>query len=154
MAQTLFKLGIAEAAASVLGGLLKFNPLGFVAGGVVQAVTMAYLTRLTGASFLEYVEHGQTWGEGGMQATLTRHLEATRRTEWLADFAKAVLRPPLPPSPTLASRISPASAPRSADDGGILLITAKRSDVHAGARVAVEKKITDPGTGALKDRRT
>ncbi len=92
MVQTLFKLGIAEAAASVLGGLLKFNPLGFVAGGAVQAVTMAYLTQLTGESFLEYIEHGQTWGEGGMQATLTRHLEATRRTEWLTGFAQAVLR--------------------------------------------------------------
>ncbi len=91
MVQTLFKLGIAEAAASVLGGLLKFNPLGFMAGGVVQAVTMAYLTRLTGGSFLEYVEQGQTWGEGGMQAALTRHLEATRRSEWLAQFARAVL---------------------------------------------------------------
>src|SRR5262249_21179757 len=55
MVQTLFKLGIAEAAASVLGGLLKFNPLGFMAGGVVQALTMAYLTRLTGGSFLEYI---------------------------------------------------------------------------------------------------
>jgi small GTP-binding protein len=92
MAQTLFKLGLAEAAASALGGLLKFNPVGFMAGGVVQAVTMAYLTRLTGGSFLEYVEQGQTWGEGGMQAALTRHLEATRRTEWLAEFAKAVLK--------------------------------------------------------------
>lgn len=92
MAHMLFKLGFAEAAASVLGGLLKFNPVGFMAGGVVQAVTMAYLTRLTGASFLEYVEKGQSWGEGGMQATLTRHLEATRHAEWLAHFAKAVLR--------------------------------------------------------------
>lgn len=92
MAQTLFKLGFAEAAASVLGGLLKFNPVGFMAGGVVQAVSMAYLTRLTGASFLEYVEQGQSWGEGGMQAALTRHLEATRHVDWLAEFAKAVLK--------------------------------------------------------------
>jgi small GTP-binding protein len=92
MAQTLFKLGIAEVAAGVLGGLLKFNPVGFMAGGVIQAVTMAYLTRLTGASFLEYVEHGQTWGEGGMQAALTRQLEATRQTDWLLHFAEAVLR--------------------------------------------------------------
>lgn len=92
MVQTLFKLGIAEAAASVLGGMLKFNPLGFVAGGAVQAVTMAYLTQLTGSSFLEYVEQGQDWGTGGMQAALTRHLEATRRDEWLAGFARAVLR--------------------------------------------------------------
>ncbi len=91
MAHTLFKLGFAEAAASVLGGLLKFNPAGFLAGGVVQAVSMAYLTRLTGASFLEYVEKGQDWGEGGMQAALARHLEETRRADWLAGFAKAVL---------------------------------------------------------------
>jgi uncharacterized protein len=92
MVHTLFKLGLAEAAASVLGGLLKFNPVGFMAGGVVQAVTMAFLTRLTGGSFLEYIEHGQTWGEGGMQAALTRQLEATRRTEWLTAFAKTVLQ--------------------------------------------------------------
>jgi small GTP-binding protein len=92
MVQTLFKLGIAEAAASVLGGMLKFNPLGFVAGGAVQAVTMAYLTQLTGSSFLEYVEQGQDWGAGGMQAALTRHLEATRHTEWLTGFVRAVLR--------------------------------------------------------------
>jgi uncharacterized protein (DUF697 family) len=91
MVQTLFKLGLAEAAAGVLGGLLKFNPVGFVTGGVIQAVTMAYLTRLTGASFLDYVEHGQSWGEGGMQAALSRHLEATRGSDWLLGFAKAVL---------------------------------------------------------------
>ena len=44
MVQTLFKLGIAEAAGSVLAGIFKFNPLGFAAGGIVQATTMAYLT--------------------------------------------------------------------------------------------------------------
>ena len=88
MAQTLLKLGAAEAATAVLAGVIKFNPVGFAAGGMVQAVTMAYLTRLTGASFLEYLEHGQTWGEGGMQATLSRQLEETRRSEWLLQFAK------------------------------------------------------------------
>jgi hypothetical protein len=91
MVQTLFKLGIAEAAASVLAGILKFNPLGFAAGGVVQAVTMAYLTRLTGDSFLEYLESGQTWGEEGMQAVLTRRLEASRSSGWFLHFVQAVL---------------------------------------------------------------
>jgi hypothetical protein len=92
MAQTLFKLGVAEAAASVLAGFFKFNPLGFAAGGTVQAVTMAYLTRLTGASFLEYLERGQTWDEGGMQATLSRQLEETRRSEWLLKFATMAIQ--------------------------------------------------------------
>jgi uncharacterized protein len=91
MAQTLLKLGIAEAAASVVAGFLKFNPLGFAAGGLIQAVTMAYLTRLTGASFLEYLEQGQAWGEGGMQAILSRQVEESRRSEWLLQFAKMAI---------------------------------------------------------------
>jgi uncharacterized protein len=88
MAQSLLKLGMAEVAASMLAGFFKFNPLGFAAGGAVQALTMAYLTRLTGDSFVEYLERGQNWGEGGMQGTLSRQLEATRRSQWLMQFAK------------------------------------------------------------------
>jgi uncharacterized protein len=92
MAQTLLKLGVAEAAASVLAGLLKFNPLGFAAGGLIQAVTMAYLTRLTGASFLEYLEQGEAWGDGGMHETLSRQVDESRRSEWLLQFAKIAIR--------------------------------------------------------------
>jgi small GTP-binding protein len=92
MAQTLCKLGVAEAAASVLAGFLKVNPLGFAAGGTVQAVTMAYLTRLTGASFMEYLERGQSWGKGGIGETISRQLEATRRSDWLMGFAKLAIR--------------------------------------------------------------
>ena len=97
MAQTLLKLGVAEAAVSVLGGLIKFNPVGFAAGGIVQAVTMAYLTRLTGQTFAEYLEHGGTWGESGMQGELSRQLEETRRSEWLLQFAKMAIQAPVPP---------------------------------------------------------
>ena len=92
MAQTLLKLGVAEAVTSVLAGLIKFNPVGFAAGGVVQAVTMAYLTRLTGKTFVEYLEHGGNWGESGMQGELSRQLEETRRSEWLLQFAKMAIQ--------------------------------------------------------------
>ena len=53
---------------------------------------LAYLTRLTGASFLEYLEQGQAWGEGGMQATLSRQLEQSARSEWLMQFAKMAIQ--------------------------------------------------------------
>ena len=92
MANTLLKLGLAEATASVIAGFFKFNPLGFAAGGLIQSVTMAYLTRLTGASFQEYLERGQSWGEGGMQVMLSRQLEESRRSAWLMQFAKMALR--------------------------------------------------------------
>jgi hypothetical protein len=54
-------------------------------------VTMAYLTRLTGTTFMEYLEHGGNWGEAGMQAELSRQLEETRRSEWLLQFAKMAI---------------------------------------------------------------
>jgi GTPase SAR1 family protein len=92
MPRTLLRLGLAEAVASILAGLFKFNPIGFAAGGLVQAVTMAYLTRLTGVSFAEYLEHGQDWGEGGMQAMLSRRLRESSRTEWLMQFAKMAIQ--------------------------------------------------------------
>ena len=91
MAGALFKLGIAEMATSLLAGTLKFNPLGFAAGGVVQAVTMGYLTRVAGNTFLDYLEHGQSWGDEGMPATLKRHLESSRAAGWLAHLSKEVL---------------------------------------------------------------
>ena len=96
MAHTLLKLGVAEAVASVLAGIFKFNPLGFAAGGVVQAVTMGYLTRLTGASFVEYLEHGQTWGKGGMQAALTRQLEETAQVRVAHAVCKTADSAPVP----------------------------------------------------------
>jgi uncharacterized protein (DUF697 family) len=92
MARTLLRLGLAEAVASVLAGLFKYNPIGFAAGGLVQAVTMAYLTRLTGVSFAEYLEHGQDWGEGGMKAMLSRQLQESSRAEWLMQFAKMAIQ--------------------------------------------------------------
>jgi uncharacterized protein len=92
MANTLLKLGLAEATASVIAGFFKFNPLGFAAGGIIQSVTMAYLTRLTGTSFQEYLERGQSWGEGGMQAMLSRQLAESRQSAWLMQFAKMAFR--------------------------------------------------------------
>jgi small GTP-binding protein len=91
MTQALLKLGAAEMAASVLGGLLKINPLGFAAGGLVQAVAMAYLTRLSGDSFVEYLEDGGDWAEDGMQKALARQLQESRRSEWLVQFAKLAI---------------------------------------------------------------
>jgi uncharacterized protein len=90
MAQTLLKLGLAEAAAGTLAGFFKFNPLGFAAGGLIQAVTMGYLTRLIGDTFQEYLERGQSWGEGGMQGMLSRQLQENDRSKWLTEFAKMV----------------------------------------------------------------
>jgi hypothetical protein len=41
---------------------------------------------------VEYLDHGQNWGEGGMDATLSRQIDQTRRSEWLMQFAKLAIQ--------------------------------------------------------------
>jgi uncharacterized protein len=91
MIQMLLKLGIVETASSLIAGIFKSTLVGYAAGGAVQAVTMAYLTHVSGLTFAEYFERGQTWGDGGMQAALVRQFDLNSRAEFLQEFAKQAL---------------------------------------------------------------
>jgi small GTP-binding protein len=88
MIQMLLKLGMIEAATSLIAGLFKSSFVGYAAGGAVQATTMAYLTHVSGLTFFEYFERGQSWGDGGMQAALVRQFDLNRRADFLQEFAK------------------------------------------------------------------
>lgn len=92
MMATLLKLGLGEAATALIAGLFKTSLFGFAAAGAVQAVTMAYLTRISGLAFAEYFARGQSWGQGGINATLLRQFDATSRTEFLQDFIKQAVQ--------------------------------------------------------------
>ena len=80
-----------EAATSLIAGLFKSSLVGYAAGGAVQAVTMAYLTHVSGLTFAEYFARGQSWGDGGMQAALVRQFDLNSRAEFLQEFAKQAL---------------------------------------------------------------
>ncbi len=86
MIQSLVKQKVAETAATLLARALKSSVVGYAAGGLIGAVTIAYLTRITGRTFLEYFEHGQDWGQGGMPGALARQIDRHGRAEFLKDF--------------------------------------------------------------------
>jgi small GTP-binding protein len=88
MVQMLLKLGMVEAATSLIAGMFKASLIGYAAGGAVQVVTMAYLTHISGLTFSEYFAQGQNWGDGGMQAALVRQFDLNSRAEFLQEFAK------------------------------------------------------------------
>ena len=88
MVQLLLKLGLVEAASSLIAGLFKSTLVGYAAGGAVQATTMAYLTHVSGLAFTDYFERGQSWGDGGMQAALVRQFDLNSRADFLQEFAK------------------------------------------------------------------
>ncbi len=52
----MLKLGLVELTSQTLTSVLKTNTVTFVAGGVVQGVSAAYLTRIAGLSLIEYFQ--------------------------------------------------------------------------------------------------
>jgi len=50
------KLGLVELSTQTIGGILKSNAFTYIAGGAVQGVSAAYLTRLAGLSLIEYFQ--------------------------------------------------------------------------------------------------
>jgi len=88
LAQVMVKMGVVGLSAELLGKALKATMVGFVAGGAIEAVAGAYLTKLAGAVFIEYFAHDQDWGEGGMQGAVERKFQLQRRHEFVAEFIK------------------------------------------------------------------
>jgi len=86
------KLGLVEASTSLIAGIFKSTLVGYAAGGAVQAVSMAYLTHISGETFAEYFRHGQTWGDGGLQAALIHQFDLTSRAGFLQEFAKQAVQ--------------------------------------------------------------
>lgn len=56
MGSLMLKLGLVELSTKAVSTVLKSNAVTFVAGGVVQGVSAAYLTRLAGYSLIEYFQ--------------------------------------------------------------------------------------------------
>ncbi len=91
MIQMLLKTGLVEATTSLIAGLFKSSLVGYAAGGAVQAVSMAYLSHVSGHAFADYFRHGQSWGDGGMGAALIRQFDLNSRAEFLQEFAQQAL---------------------------------------------------------------
>ncbi|MDR3639567.1 MAG: GTP-binding protein [Isosphaeraceae bacterium] len=91
MIRTLIRRRLVETATAWVAGLFKSTVVGYAAGGMVQAATVAYLTHVTGHAFYEYFERGQDWGDGGMSAALAREFEGKKRTEFFKDFARQAI---------------------------------------------------------------
>lgn len=56
LASLMVKLGLVELSTQTIGSILKSNALTYLAGGAVQGVSAAYLTRLAGLSLIDYFQ--------------------------------------------------------------------------------------------------
>lgn len=65
MGSLMLKLGLVELSTRAVAGILKTNAVTFVAGGMVEGVSAAYLTRVAGLSLVEYFEQQEIALETG-----------------------------------------------------------------------------------------
>jgi uncharacterized protein (DUF697 family) len=65
LGKLMVQLGLVELSSQAIAGLLKSNALTYVAGGAMQGISAAYLTRLAGLSLLEYFQEQESSSESG-----------------------------------------------------------------------------------------
>jgi hypothetical protein len=107
MGNLMLKLGLVELSTKAIGTVLKTNAITFVAGGVVQGVSAAYLTRLAGCSLIEYFQQQEVdVSTDGLNLdrlgqTLQKVFQQNQQLAFLQGFVKQGVGRLLPESPPI-----------------------------------------------------
>ncbi len=95
LGKLMVKLGLVELSTQTIGSILKSNTFTYVAGGAVQGVSAAYLTRLAGLSLIAYFQEqnlNESVNEGFNLNKLGEKLQIVfqnnQRQAFLQDFVK------------------------------------------------------------------
>jgi uncharacterized protein len=96
MGNVMLKLGLVELCTQTVAGVLKTNAATYVAGGLVQGVSAAYLTRIAGLTLVEYLEaqdlvapaSGHAWNLDLLGTTLQKVFQANQRVAYLQTLIK------------------------------------------------------------------
>ncbi|MBH8561995.1 DUF697 domain-containing protein [Nostoc sp. CENA67] len=103
MGSLMLKLGLVELSTQAVSTVLKSNAVTFVAGGVVQGVSAAYLTRVAGLSLVEYFEQQEIAIDSGnalnldkLRQTLQKVFQQNQQMAFLQGFVKQGVKRLLP----------------------------------------------------------
>jgi uncharacterized protein len=88
LAGLMVKLGLVEVSTQAIGAVLKTNFVTYVAGGLLQGVSAAYLTRLAGEALIEYFESESAPVPDRLEAILRRVFAQNQRLPFLQGFVQ------------------------------------------------------------------
>ncbi len=108
MGSVMLKLGLVEVCTQTVSGLLKTNAATFVAGGLVQGLSAAYLTRIAGLTLMEYLaaqdlvapEPARNWNLDLLGNTLQNVFQANQRVAYLQTVVRQGIDRLMPKSAT------------------------------------------------------
>ncbi len=99
IAKLIVKLGLVEISTQTIGSMLKSNVVTYVAGGVVQGVSSAYLTRIVGLSLIEYFQmqeinnnsNNQSLNLEKFKQKIQTIFQENQKTVFLQNFVKTAM---------------------------------------------------------------
>ncbi|HBB34306.1 MAG TPA: hypothetical protein DDZ80_07675 [Cyanobacteria bacterium UBA8803] len=100
LSSLMLKLGLVELSTQAIGSILKSNALTYVAGGALQGVSAAYLTRLAGLSLIEYFQEQEVGDNSATEQPLNlerlgqklqKVFQQNQRAAFLQDFVQQAL---------------------------------------------------------------
>ncbi|MFB2896706.1 YcjF family protein [Aerosakkonemataceae cyanobacterium BLCC-F50] len=109
MGSAMLKLGLVELSTQTISSFLKTHAITFVAGGVVQGISAAYLTRVAGLSLIEYFQEQEISADTGETAFSVERLKEklqgvflqNQRVVFLQSFVQQVVGKLMPNSSQL-----------------------------------------------------
>ncbi len=104
------KLGLVELSSQTIAGILKTNAITYIAGGMIQGISAAYLTHVTGLSLIAYFQEREPDSNASQSLNIDRLgqkiqqiFEQTKRTTFLQNLVKQSLVKLLPETKTNAA---------------------------------------------------
>ncbi len=82
----LVTLGLVKGGVSLISATLSLSLPTFIVSKVIQGVSVSWLTRIAGASFITYFQQDQSWGDGGIQEVVEYHYKLNKRDEYFKSF--------------------------------------------------------------------
>ncbi len=84
----LVTMGLVKGGVSLISSTLSLSLPTFIVSKIIQGVSVSWLTRITGASFITYFQQDQNWGDGGIQEVLEYHYNLNKRDEYFKSFMR------------------------------------------------------------------
>ena len=84
-------MGIVKGGVSLISSTLSLSLPTFFISKVIQGVSVSWLTRIAGASFITYFQQDQDWGDGGIQEVVDKIYRISKREDILNNFVKEAI---------------------------------------------------------------